>query len=46
MGLKAKLQKIENSKKEQNSKNIEKVTWLEGVYGKDKRYASSKVYSK
>ena len=46
MGLKAKLQKIENSKKEQNSKNTEKVTWLEEVYGKNRRYTTSKVYSK
>lgn len=46
MGLKAKLQKIENSKKNQDTKNTEHVTWLEGVYGKNRRYASGKVYSK
>jgi len=46
MGLKAKLQKIENSKKNQDTKENNKVTWLEDVYGKNKRYATSKVYSK
>ncbi len=46
MGLKAKLQKIENSKKNQDTKDTKQVTWLEGVYGKNKRYAASKVYSK
>ena len=45
MNLKMKLQKIENSKKEQNKKN-EQVTWLEKVYSKDARFVSSKIYSK
>ena len=46
MGLKAKLEKIENSKKAQNTKNTEQVLWLEKVYGKNTKWASGKVYSK
>ena len=47
MGLKAKLEKIENSKKAQNSKKEnEQVMWLEKAYSKNNKWANSKVYSK
>ena len=45
MGLKMKLQKIEDSKKNEN-KDTSKVYWIEQAYSKDAKYASAKVYSK